>query len=47
LEITERHFNDANQLEEIWMNAFQLSMNYAKDKVNEVVHVLGNRLLTI
>ena len=22
-------------------------MNYAKDKVNEVVHVLGNRLLTI
>jgi hypothetical protein len=29
------------------MNAFQLAMNYAKDKVNEVVHVLENRLLTI
>jgi hypothetical protein len=47
LEITERHFNNPEQLEEIWNNAFQLAMNYAKDKVNEVVHVLGGRLLTI
>ena len=47
LEITERHFQNRDQLEEIWNNAFQLAMNYSKDKVNEVVQVLGDRLLNI
>jgi len=36
LEITEQHFNNADQLEEIWNNCFNLAMNYAKDRVNEV-----------
>lgn len=47
LEITEQHFQNKEQLEEIWNNAFNLSMNFAKDKLNDVVNILGNRLLNI
>jgi len=37
LEITEQHFTSKEQLEEIWINCFNLAMNYQKDKVQEVV----------
>lgn len=47
LEITETHFQNKETLEEIWNNTFNLSMNYAKDRVQEVVQVLGARLLNI
>lgn len=47
LQITENHFQNKDQLEEIWNNAFNLAMNYAKDKVNDVVDILGQRLLNI
>lgn len=47
LEITEQHFQNKEQLEEIWNNAFNLAMNFAKDKLNDVVNILGNRLLNI
>jgi len=47
LQITENHFQNKDQLEEIWNNAFNLAMNFAKDKVNDVVSVIGQRLLNI
>jgi intraflagellar transport protein 172 len=47
LEITESHFNNADQLEEIWNNCFNLAMSYAKDRVNEVASIVGQRLLNI
>merc|ERR1712127_822391 len=47
LEITEQHFNDPEKLEEIWNNCWNLAMQYAKDRVNEVAQVLGERLLNI
>lgn len=47
LEITEQHFQDADKLEEIWNNCFSLAMSYAKDRVNEVAQILGERLLNI
>jgi len=47
LEITESHFNNPDKLEEIWNNAFNLAMNYAKDRIAEVASVLGQRLLII
>lgn len=47
LEITEQHFQNKEQLEEIWNNAFNLAMNFSKDKLNDVVNILGNRLLNI
>jgi intraflagellar transport protein 172 len=47
LEITEQHFQDAEKLEEIWNNCFNLAMSYAKDRVNEVAQILGERLLNI
>jgi len=47
LEITEVHFNNPDKLEEIWNNAFNLAMNYAKDRIAEVASVLGQRLLII
>lgn len=47
MEITETHFQNKETLEEIWNNTFNLSMNYAKDRVQEVVQVLGARLLNI
>lgn len=47
LEITEQHFNNPDQLEEIWNNCFNLAMNHAKDRVNEVAQVLSQRLLNI
>jgi len=36
LEVTEQHLNNADQLEEIWNNCFNLAMNYSKDRINEV-----------
>jgi hypothetical protein len=47
LEITDQHFQDPDQLEEIWMNAFNLAMNQAKDRVQEVVPIVGSRLMGI
>jgi intraflagellar transport protein 172 len=47
LEVTETHFQNKDQLEDIWTNAFNLAMTYEKGKVQEVVAVLGSRLLNI
>lgn len=47
LEITEEHFPNKDTLEDIWNNAFNIAMNYEKGKVQEVVAVLGERLLNI
>ena len=46
LEITEHMFGP-DHLEEIWNNCFNLTMNYAKDKVQDVVLILGQRMLKI
>lgn len=34
-------------MEEIWNNAFNIAMNYCKDRVTEVAQVLGQRLTNI
>jgi hypothetical protein len=47
LEVTEQHIPNADHLEEIWMNAFNLAMTYAKDRVQEVVPIVGQRLMNI
>lgn len=47
MQITENHFQNKDQLEEIWNNTFNLAMNYAKEKLNDVVDILGQRLLNI
>lgn len=47
LEITDRHFQNKDTLEEIWNTAFNLAMNFAKNKVNDVVNILGPRLCMI
>jgi len=36
-----------DHLEEIWNNCFNLAMNYAKDRIQSVVPVLGQRMLKI
>ncbi len=46
LEITENMFSPEN-LEEIWNGCFNVAMSYAKDRVQDVVLVLGPRLLKI
>ena len=46
LEITENMFSP-DALDEIWNGCFNLSMNYAKDRVQDVVLILGPRLLKI
>jgi hypothetical protein len=46
LEITEQMF-PPESLEEIWNNCFNLAMDYAKDRVQDVVLVLGQRMLKI
>jgi hypothetical protein len=33
LEITDHLIQNPDHLEEIWMNAFNIAMNYAKDRV--------------
>lgn len=33
LEITDQHFQNQDHLEEIWMNTYNLAMNYAKDRI--------------
>lgn len=47
MEITEAHFQNKDQLEEIWNNAFNLAMSFAKDKLNDYVPILGQRLFNI
>jgi hypothetical protein len=47
LEITDQHFSNQDQLEEIWMNVFNIAMTYAKDRVQEVVPIVGSRLMGI
>ena len=47
MEITEAHFQNKDQLEEIWNNAFNLAMGFAKDKLNDYVPILGQRLFNI
>jgi intraflagellar transport protein 172 len=46
LEITEQMFAP-DVVEEIWNSCFNLAMSYAKDRVQDVVLVLGPRLLKI
>ena len=46
LEITEQMLNP-DHLEEIWNTCFNLSMSFAKDRVQDVVLVLGPRMLKI
>ena len=46
LEITENMFSPEN-LEEIWNACFNVAMSYAKDRVQDVVLVLGPRSLKI
>jgi len=46
LEITEAMFSPEH-LEEIWNNCFNITMKFAKDRVQDVVTVLGQRLLKI
>lgn len=46
LEITESMFSPDN-LEEIYNNCFNIAMNFAKDRVQDVVMVLGQRLTKI
>jgi len=47
LEITDQHFQNPAVLEDVWMNAFNIAMSYAKDRVQEVVSIVGSRLLGI
>ena len=46
LEITENMFGP-DVCDEIWNGCFNLAMNYAKDRVQDVVLVIGPRLLKI
>ena len=48
LEITELHFpQNVEYLEEVWTNTFNIAMTYAKDRVQEVVAIIGERLIKI
>mmetsp|Transcript_8995 Transcript_8995/g.8357 ORF Transcript_8995/g.8357 Transcript_8995/m.8357 type:complete len:145 (+) Transcript_8995:1744-2178(+) len=47
LEITEDHFPNRDYLEEIWTHIFNLAMTYSKDRVQEVVAIVGDRLLKV
>lgn len=47
LEITDQHITNQDNLEEIWMNTFNIAMTYAKDRVQEVVPIVGSRLMSI
>lgn len=46
LEITENMFSP-DQLDEIYNNCFNIAMNCAKDRIQTVVPILGQRLLKI
>jgi hypothetical protein len=46
LEITETMFTP-EVCDEVWNGCFNLAMNYAKDRVQDVVLVIGPRLLKI
>jgi hypothetical protein len=47
LEITDAHFQNPDMLEEIWDRAYNLAMNYAKDRIQEVVSQVCLRLVKI
>ena len=47
LEITENHTSDKGFLEEVWERAANLAMNYDKDRVRDVVEIVGERLYNI
>jgi tetratricopeptide (TPR) repeat protein len=47
LEITDHHFTNPDHLESIWMDAFNIAMTYAKDRIQEVVPIVGARLMAI
>jgi len=47
LEITENHTNDHDFLEETWERAYTLAMSHDKERVRDVVSIVGERLLNI
>lgn len=47
LEITESHSQDAQFLEEVWERAYTLAMKFEKGRLNEVVNIIGSRLMNI
>ncbi len=47
LEITESHSQDAQFLEEVWERAYSLAMKFEKGRLNEVVNIIGSRLMNI
>lgn len=47
LEITDQHFQNPAMLEDIYVNCFNIAMTYAKDRVQEVVSIVGTRLFAI
>ena len=47
LEITDQHFQNPDHLEQLWMSAFNIAMQYAKDRIQEVVPIVGSRLMSI
>lgn len=47
LEITETHTNDHDFLEETWDRAYTLAMSHDKDRVNEIVDIVAERLYNI
>ena len=46
LEITETMFGP-DQLEDVYNQCFHVAMNYAKDRIQSVVPVLGQRLVNV
>lgn len=47
LEITENHTNDHDFLEETWERAYTLAMSHDKDRLRDVVSIVGERLFNI
>lgn len=47
LEITDGHFQNPEMLEEIWERTYNLAMNYAKDRFQEVVSMIAPRLVKL
>ena len=47
LEITDTHSNDHDFLEETWERAYNLAMSHDKDRLRDVVDIVGERLFNI
>ena len=47
LEIQEHHSQDNRFLEDVWMRAYNLAMNYEKGRVGDVAAIVGQRLMQI